>query len=185
MVARLRELQALRVFVDVHVSLSLCLTKVSSDVEGPKVNSTSDTHRHEIARKFTAVIPHSLALGMSIEDLGDGEAVMKIPYDERFIGDPETGVLHGGVITALLDSCCGTAVISHPATKGPTATLDLRIDYMRAARPGEAVLAFAQCYRQTRSVAFVRAVAYETDRDDPIATATGAFTVAPAPEPKS
>lgn len=148
------------------------------------MSDKAEINRQEIARKFSSAIPHSVALGMSIEELNDGEAVMKIPYDTRFIGDPETGVLHGGVITALLDSCCGTAVITHPATMGPTATLDLRIDYMRAARPGEAVLAHAICYRQTRSVAFVRAVAYETDRDDPIAMATGAFTVAPAREVK-
>lgn len=69
--------------------------------------------RRKIAEQFISVIPHSNDLGMTLVDLGDGTAEMAIQYDERFIGDPATGVLHGGVITALLDTCSGAAVSSH------------------------------------------------------------------------
>ena len=132
-----------------------------------------------VAREFMASLPHAKALSIALESIGDARAEFSMPYDDRLVGDPQTGVLHGGAVSALLDSTCGAAVFAHPDNAGPTATLDLRIDYMRAATPGQAVLAQAHCYHATRSVAFVRAVALDEDRDNPVATATGAFTFVP------
>ncbi|WP_295317147.1 PaaI family thioesterase [Roseobacter sp.] len=131
----------------------------------------------DIARQFIEAIPHSKALGMELTDMGDGIAVIEMPYDEKLVGDPETGVIHGGAVSALMDTCCGAAVMSHPENPGGTATIDLRIDYMRAATPGQRIKATATCYHVTRTVAFVRATAVDEDEDNPVAAATGSFTV--------
>lgn len=131
----------------------------------------------KIAGRFIDALPHSRALGMKLVDIGDGTAEITMPYDEKLIGDPETGVIHGGAVSALMDTCGGAAVMSHPEAAMLTATIDLRIDYMRPATPGQAITACAECYHVTRSVAFVRATAMDEDTARPVAAATGAFTV--------
>jgi len=120
-------------------------------------------------------LPHGKEIGLRLISAEEGVARMMVPFDPRLVGDPATGVLHGGVVTTLLDTCCGTAVLCVKERPASTATLDLRVDYMRSAAPGAAVFAEAACYRIARSVAFVRAVAYDADKDDPVAAATGAF----------
>ncbi len=131
----------------------------------------------KVARQFIEAIPHAKELGLVLTDIGDGTAHISMPYDPKLIGDPETGVIHGGAVSALMDTCCGAAVMSHPSAPGGTATIDLRIDYMRAATPGQTITTKATCHHITRSVAFVRAVAMDDDTDRPVATAAGAFTV--------
>ncbi|WP_298494983.1 PaaI family thioesterase [uncultured Maritimibacter sp.] len=130
----------------------------------------------ELAQHFTNAIPFSKALSMRLDKIGDGHAVISMPYDARFIGDPESGVIHGGAVSALMDTCGGAAVMSHPDAPMVTATLDLRIDYMRAATPGQRIVCRADCFHVTRSVAFMRCVTHDDDVDNPIAVATGAFT---------
>lgn len=105
----------------------------------------------------------------------EGSALLMIPYDDKLVGNRATGVLHGGVITTLLDNASGLAVQSLFSQWVSIATLDLRIDYMRPATPGRDLLGWAECYRKTRNIAFVRGIAYHDVRDDPIATTVATF----------
>lgn len=131
----------------------------------------------QMARQFIEAIPHARDLGLQLLELENGVAVITMPYDKKLIGNPATGVIHGGAVSALMDTCSGAAVMSHPDAPGGTATIDLRIDYMRTAKPGDTITATATCYHMTRSVAFVRVTAVDSDIDNPVATATGTFTV--------
>lgn len=124
----------------------------------------------------TGRTPQVEALGIEELSTADGRASFRLRYSEGIIGDPQTGVIAGGAVTTLLDSVCGGAVIS--ATGGrATATLDLRIDYMRRARPGNDLIAEAHVYKLTHTIAFVRATAHDGDPSDPVAAAQAAFMV--------
>ena len=129
------------------------------------------------AKAFMSALPHAQALGMQIVDLCEGRATLTMPWDARFVGDPVTGVIHGGAVSALMDSASGAAVMCHPTAPMGTATLGLRIDYMRPATTGQTITARAECYHVTRSVAFVRVTATDDDTARPVAMATGTFTL--------
>lgn len=122
-------------------------------------------------------IPHSNALGLALRSFSNDKCELTIPYADHLIGDPETGVVHGGAITALLDNAAG--MVARPADMprdiASIATLDMRIDYMSAATPGRDIIAYAHCFKRTKNVAFVRAVAYQEDINDPVATCTATF----------
>ena len=134
-------------------------------------------------RGFVDAIPHNKALGMRAVEFRRGEAVFELPYDPKLVGNPDTGVLHGGAITALLDGASGAAVFASLEEFVPIATLDLRIDYLRAGEVGRAIVCRANCYKITRNVAFTRAVAYHDDEADPIATSMGTFMLGTKPAP--
>jgi uncharacterized protein (TIGR00369 family) len=139
------------------------------------------THDLQRITAFLTELPHARALSMRVESFGDSSAALSMPYDARFIGDPATGVIHGGAVSALMDTTSAGAVMAHPERPLSTATIDLRIDYMRSATPGQRITARAECHHLTRHVAFVRATAYDADETRPVATATATFTVERAP----
>ncbi|MGB3553461.1 MAG: PaaI family thioesterase [Jannaschia sp.] len=137
----------------------------------------ADDARNRAARQFISALPHCRALAMEVEEVAAGMAVVSMPWSAELVGDPATGVIHGGAVSALMDTSGGAAVLSHPTAPVSTATMDLRIDYMRAARPNQRITARATCHHVTRSVAFVRAEAFDEDGEGPVAVANGTFTV--------
>jgi uncharacterized protein (TIGR00369 family) len=115
--------------------------------------------------------------GQQLDRAAPGEAWTSLPFRPVFIGDTERGVLHGGVVTAMLDESCGMAVdLALDGTRA-IATLDLRIDYQKPAIAGLDVKAHSVCVRVARSIAFVHSTAYQMSEDDPVATATARFMI--------
>ena len=133
---------------------------------------------NELAQRMAGGTPQSQALGFQFVSVSPGRGSMSVPWREDLVGDPDTQVIAGGVVTSLLDHTCGLAMASAAGTEAfSTATLDLRIDYLRAAAPRAGVVAEAHCYKLTRTIGFVRAEAWDADRSDLIATAQAAFVL--------
>jgi uncharacterized protein (TIGR00369 family) len=149
----------------------------SGTVPVPGMSNIDDETRLKLVQGFSINVPHNRALGMVIEQMLPKVALFRLPYDVKLVGNPDTGVIHGGAITALLDGCSGAAVFAALDEFVPIATLDLRIDYLRPAEVNRDVMAKATCYKMTKNVAFTRAVAYHSDESDPIAHSVGTFMV--------
>lgn len=131
----------------------------------------------ERVRAMMQWTPQGRALGFEVTKLEDAKVWGRAPYKPELVGDPETGIIAGGVITTFLDQLSGMAAVLAMREPATVATIDIRIDYMRGAEPGRDVLAAAHCYKIGKNVAFVRAVAYEESADNPIANASAAFMI--------
>jgi uncharacterized protein (TIGR00369 family) len=138
------------------------------------MSDPAEIWRHALAAGMGRT-PFVNALGGEIFVDGPGRVRMRLPYSPRIVGNPDTGVVHGGAVTGFLDQSCGMAVGSAMREPGSFATLDLRVDYMRAAKPGVDLWFEGECIRIAHEVAFARARAYQESIDDPVAIATGTF----------
>lgn len=137
--------------------------------------SKSETLKQQM-RQIVPQLKHCRLLGIDVVEADVGILALVLPYRETIIGNPETGVIHGGALTTLMDTACGFAAISALDELGLCPTLDLRIDYMRPAEPGRDVIGRAEAYRVGKNVVFARGVAYhEGDMDNPIAHCTASF----------
>ncbi|QDQ28042.1 PaaI family thioesterase [Chitinimonas arctica] len=128
----------------------------------------------EVAEWFCQ-IPHSATIGLEFVNGERGRAILRLPYNTALVGNPRTGVLHGGVMTSLIDTTSALAVFSLLEEREAIATLDLRIDYVRGATPGQPVYCTAECYRLGRQIGFTRATAYQEGNDQPIAHGVATF----------
>ena len=129
----------------------------------------------ELNRKFVSRTPHMREIGARITAVERGRGSMSLPPRPEWVGDPGRAQIHPGVLTVLADSACGLAVGTALTERAPYATLDLRMDYLRPAGPEAGLQCDAHCYRVTRNVAFVRGEVWQTEREQPIATAQATF----------
>jgi uncharacterized protein (TIGR00369 family) len=118
---------------------------------------------------------HSGALGIYYVGHGDDWTELGLPYDERLVGMPESGIIASGPIVSLMDTATSLAIWVRLGRFRNQATLDLRMDYLRPAAPGKAIIGRGICYGVTRSVGFVRGLAHDGDPEDLVASVTGTF----------
>lgn len=133
--------------------------------------------RLEICRRFVSSVRHSMELGIDVIEAEEHQVTAVMPWQERLVGNPDTGILHGGAVFAFLDQVGGLAVATRvfPAFE-ITPTIDFRLDHLRAPAKGKTVVGVGQCYRLTEHVAFIRLTAYEEGlQDDPVATGLATY----------
>ena len=118
---------------------------------------------------------HGGWLGIDYHAHGPDWVELALPWRAELVGVAETGVLASGPIISLMDNATSMAVWTLAGRFTAHATLDLRVDYMRAAVPGKTVIGHGECYKLTRTIAFIRGIAHDGDPRDPVAHVTGTF----------
>ena len=100
---------------------------------------------------------------------------LALPYDEKLIGDPATGVMASGPVITLMDMVTSISIWLKSGLFRPQATLDLRVDYLRPAESGKTIIGHGECYKLGKSIAFIRGEAHDGDPARPLAHASGTY----------
>jgi uncharacterized protein (TIGR00369 family) len=135
----------------------------------------TDSFDPRLFLSYIEKVGHGGAVGIFYHDHGGDWCELGLPYDERLIGMPETGVVASGPIISLMDMATSLAIWIRLDRFRHQATLDLRVDYLRPAAPGRDIIGRGECYGATRSIGFVRGIAHDGDAADPVAHVTGTF----------
>lgn len=135
----------------------------------------NDSSLQAMAERFLSALKHCQLLQMSVAQADSEGMTLVMPWSPAIVGNPQTGAVHGGALTTLMDTTCGMATLCVLPRFEVCPTLDLRIDYMHSAVPGKPIYGHAQCYRVTRDVIFTRGTAYQDDPGQPICHVVGTF----------
>lgn len=139
------------------------------------MNNPLPSSLQALLAKLYCAIPHVLDLGVEVVEIKASSATLGLPYRDDFLGDPLRRLIHTGVISSLIDSVSGLSVLAALPQPVTIATLDLRVDYLRPAMADQTLYARAECFRLTKHIAFVKAVAYQESVDNPVATSASTF----------
>lgn len=127
------------------------------------------------AERFLSVLRHCQRLGLTVVTADETSLQMRLPYSEEIIGNPLMGIVHGGALTTLMDTACGTACFVAIEGMELCPTLDLRVDYMKSSDPGKHLIAHASVTRIANNVIFTECLVKQEDDGVLIAKCNAAF----------
>ena len=142
----------------------------------------------QVAHLFVERMPFNRLLGLAIPRFDLDGVEVCFAMDDKLIGNPASGILHGGVTAAVLDVAGGLMAIAGAAERlkrlepaemskrlARISTIDLRIDYLR---PGHGLqfTASAEIIRSGSRVAVCRMELHNEQRVH-IAYGTGTYMV--------
>lgn len=129
----------------------------------------------ETLSRFVLARAHPGWLGLRYSAHGENWCELELPWRDDLVGDAQSLVMASGPIISLLDMAAGMAIWVTNGEFKPVATLDLRVDYLRPSRDKSSIFGRVECYRRTRSAAFVRGRAHDGDPDNPVADMAAVF----------
>lgn len=149
------------------------------------MTQASDRFDPAASAQFLLRHGHSAKLGLQYRDHGPDWVELALPWRDDLVGEAEREILASGPIVSLLDMASGLAIWTAHGTFVAVATLDLRVDYQRAAKQRSDVIARVECYKLTNSAAFVRGTAHDGDPTDLVATMSGVFMSIGGKDPRN
>jgi uncharacterized protein (TIGR00369 family) len=145
----------------------------------------SRSEYHALVSKIIAEnVPFNRVLGVEVASMDPAKPQLRFDMRPDLIGNSRRGILHGGVIAAVLDVTAGFSIMlalhkeTQPGEKlefPNIGTIDLRVDYLRPGR-GKHFVSTGRVVRLGNRIA-VTHMELANDEGELIATGGAAFVV--------
>lgn len=133
----------------------------------------SNARTVEELRVLADRIPYAVYLGLRIEL--DHEGVLaRLPFRSDLVGNAGLPALHGGVVGAFLELTALFQLFANMRDARAPKPINFNVNYLRSAGPGEC-LARARVAKHGKRIANVEVVAWQGNRDKPVASGFGNF----------
>ena len=119
--------------------------------------------------------PFNAWMGLSITALDEETIEIRMTWREEMISNPQARRTHGGILSALVDVAADFMVAAKVGAPAPT--VDLRVDFHRAAAPGD-LRAVGRLIRIGGTFSTAEAAVYDSE-DRLIASGRGLYYTAP------
>ena len=140
----------------------------------------------ELVKPIADGIPFNRVIGVTLESMSESGATMAVDHRDELTNNPASGILHGGVISSILDVVGGLSALSAIVFDRDLrelegildvfvkfGTVDLRVDYLRPG-VGERFVASGTVMRSGRRIAVTR-MEFHNEDDTLLATGTGTY----------
>ena len=134
----------------------------------------------EVEAKLTRG-PFHQWLGIKVISVKEGEIELEATWREEWVVNPDRKYTQGGILASLVDLTADWALVSKTGRGVPT--IDLRVDYHRAAMPGN-LIAKGKVVKFGSQISVSEAMVYDTD-GNLCASGRGVYSTAPPPPPKA
>lgn len=114
-------------------------------------------------------------LGLQVLAVGEGTIEIRATWREEWVVNPDVRYTHGGILAALIDLAADWALVSSTGRGVPT--IDMRVDYHRAAMPGNLVVK-GRVVKPGRQFSVSEAQVYD-EQGQLLASGRGVYSTAP------
>jgi uncharacterized protein (TIGR00369 family) len=112
-------------------------------------------------------------LGLEVLEASEAGITVKAAWRDDWIVNPSRGYTHGGILATLVDVVADYALAAHLG--GPAPTVDLRVDYHKAALQGDLTVK-GRVVRRGASFACCEALVYDKD-GELVASGRGTYAI--------
>jgi uncharacterized protein (TIGR00369 family) len=132
--------------------------------------------RLAFVREFAATSPYYQAMGMSLLEMEEGRAVLRVQIQPSQLN--ADGILHGGVLPAIADGAMGNALRTLHGSAAQVLTAEVHLHYLRPVSGG-ALIADGRVVRSGRRLSFAEVEIRGETNDKVVAKGNGIFVIEP------